>query len=72
MFLLSADLKVFLHREPIDFRTGINSLAVLVQGKHSPKAAVSGLLSRPAFPFRSQSLDVFAEISCIDLAGVVV
>lgn len=31
MFLLSADLKVFLHREPIDFRTGINSLAVLVQ-----------------------------------------
>lgn len=27
---LGADLKVYLHREPIDFRPGINSLAVLV------------------------------------------
>lgn len=33
MFRLGADLKVYLHREPIDFRAGINSLAVLVQGK---------------------------------------
>ncbi|MBO9101888.1 IS66 family insertion sequence element accessory protein TnpB (plasmid) [Rhizobium sp. K1/93] len=31
MFKLNADLKVYLHREPIDFRAGINSLAVLVQ-----------------------------------------
>ena len=31
MFKLSADLKVYLHRKPIDFRAGINSLAVLVQ-----------------------------------------
>jgi transposase len=31
MFRLAADLKVYLHREPIDFRAGINSLAVLVQ-----------------------------------------
>lgn len=31
MFKLGADLKVFLHREPIDFRAGIDSLAVLVQ-----------------------------------------
>ncbi|WP_352461235.1 IS66 family insertion sequence element accessory protein TnpB [Mesorhizobium sp. M0036] len=31
MFRLGADLKVYLHREPIDFRTGINSLAVLDQ-----------------------------------------
>ncbi|KQW60499.1 MULTISPECIES: IS66 family insertion sequence element accessory protein TnpB [unclassified Ensifer] len=31
MFKLGADLKVYLHREPIDFRAGINSLAVLVQ-----------------------------------------
>jgi hypothetical protein len=31
MFSLSAYLKVYLHREPIDFRAGINSLAVLVQ-----------------------------------------
>jgi transposase len=31
MFRLGTDLKVYLHREPIDFRAGINSLAVLVQ-----------------------------------------
>ena len=31
MFRLGADLNVYLHREPIDFRAGINSLAVLVQ-----------------------------------------
>jgi transposase len=31
MFRLAADLQVYLHREPIDFRAGINSLAVLVQ-----------------------------------------
>lgn len=30
-FRLGADLKVYLHREPIDFRAGINRLAVLVQ-----------------------------------------
>ncbi|WP_170198544.1 IS66 family insertion sequence element accessory protein TnpB, partial [Bradyrhizobium elkanii] len=28
---LGGDLQVYLHREPIDFRAGINSLAVLVQ-----------------------------------------
>lgn len=31
MLTLGADLTVYLHREPIDFRVGINSLAVLVQ-----------------------------------------
>jgi len=31
MFRLGADLQVYLHRAPIDFRAGINSLAVLVQ-----------------------------------------
>ena len=31
MFRLSAELQVYLHRAPIDFRAGINSLAVLVQ-----------------------------------------
>ena len=31
MFRLGADLPVYLHRDPIDFRTGMNSLAVLVQ-----------------------------------------
>jgi transposase len=31
MFRFEADLLVFLHREPIDFRAGINSLATLVE-----------------------------------------
>lgn len=31
MFRLAADVQVYLHREPIDFRAGINSLAILVQ-----------------------------------------
>lgn len=31
MFKLGADLQVYLHREPIDFRAGINSLAVPAQ-----------------------------------------
>jgi transposase len=31
MFHFEADLKVFLHREPIDFRAGINSLVTLVE-----------------------------------------
>ena len=31
MFRLSPDLCVYLHREPIDFRAGINSLAILVE-----------------------------------------
>jgi len=31
MFRLGDDLQVYLHREPSDFRAGINSLAVLVQ-----------------------------------------
>lgn len=31
MFRLSADVQVYLHLEPIDFRAGINSLSVLVQ-----------------------------------------
>ena len=31
MFRFEADLKVFLHREPIDFRAGINSLVTLVE-----------------------------------------
>lgn len=31
MFRFDADLTVFLHREPIDFRAGINSLVTLVE-----------------------------------------
>ena len=31
MFRLAADLRVYLHREPIDFRFGMNSLVMLVE-----------------------------------------
>jgi len=31
MFRLADDVKVYLHREPIDFRAGIDSLAILVE-----------------------------------------
>jgi hypothetical protein len=31
MFRLSADVPVYLHRDPIDFRAGINRLAVIVE-----------------------------------------
>lgn len=31
MFRLAADARVYLHRAPIDFRAGINSLALLVE-----------------------------------------
>ncbi|SAL82039.1 IS66 Orf2 family protein [Caballeronia terrestris] len=31
MFRLDPDLPVYLHREPIDFRAGINSLTALVE-----------------------------------------
>jgi len=31
MFKLARDIQVYLHREPIDFRAGINSLAILVE-----------------------------------------
>jgi hypothetical protein len=30
MFRLAADVQVYLHREAIDFRVGINGLAILV------------------------------------------
>lgn len=31
MFRLDSDLPVYLHREPVDFRAGINSLTALVE-----------------------------------------
>jgi transposase len=31
MFRLADDLRVYLHRDPIDFRAGINTLAILVE-----------------------------------------
>ncbi|WP_350224259.1 IS66 family insertion sequence element accessory protein TnpB [Novosphingobium sp. fls2-241-R2A-195] len=31
MFRFAEDLRVYLHRDPIDFRCGINRLAILVE-----------------------------------------
>lgn len=31
MFRLAPDVRVYLHRDPIDFRAGINSLAIVVE-----------------------------------------
>jgi len=49
MFRLAADLRVYLHREPIDFRAGINSLASLVEqsmGLDPFQRAVFGFCNR--------------------------
>jgi transposase len=49
MFRLAADLRVYLHREPIDFRAGINSLATLVEqsmGLDPFQRAVFGFCNR--------------------------
>lgn len=38
MFRLADNLRVYLHRDPIDFRAGINGLAILVEQNmgHNP------------------------------------
>ena len=36
MFRLASDLRVYLHRAPIDFRAGINSLAIVVEQSMGP------------------------------------
>lgn len=45
MFRLGGDLQVYLHREPIDFRAGINSLAFLVL-KRLPRTSSDGRAAR--------------------------
>ena len=45
MFTLAADVQVYLHREPIDFRAGINSLAVRVQETMGLDAFASGVFA---------------------------
>jgi transposase len=55
MFRLGADLKVYLHREPIDFRAGINSLAVLV-----PRSF--GVQGDQAITIASDGLSVYAGV----------
>lgn len=50
MFRLDADLKVYLHREAIDFRNGINGLATLVEQSMGQDPFV-----RAAYAFRNRS-----------------
>ena len=60
MFRLGAEVKVYLHREPIDFRAGINSLAVLVQETMAldpSAAAVFAFCNRRRYPMKLVFLD---------------
>lgn len=49
MFRLDADLKVYLHRDPIDFRKGINGLATMVE-----QAMQLDPFARAAYAFRNR------------------
>ena len=39
MFRFHDELKVYLHRDPVDFRCGINSLSILVERKRPAMAS---------------------------------
>jgi transposase len=52
MFRLDADLRVYLHREPIDFRAGMNSLVTLVE-----QAMQIDPFSRAVFAFHNRRRD---------------
>jgi transposase len=52
MFRLAADVPVYLHREPIDFRAGINTLVMLVE-----QAMQLDPFSRAVFAFHNRSRD---------------
>ncbi|CAJ0785294.1 IS66 family insertion sequence element accessory protein TnpB [Ralstonia chuxiongensis] len=52
MFRLDADLQVYLHREPIDFRAGINNLVTLVE-----QSMQLAPFSRAVFAFHNRKRD---------------
>jgi transposase len=52
MFRLTDDVKVYLHREPIDLRAGIDGLAILVE-----QSMQLDLWSRSIFAFCNRSRD---------------
>jgi transposase len=52
MFHLDADLKVYLHREAVDFRKSINGLAVLVE-----QSMGRDPFARAAYAFRNRRCD---------------
>jgi len=49
MFRFDADLRIYLHREPIDFRAGINSLVILVEQSMQPDP-----LARAVYAFHNR------------------
>jgi len=52
MFRFDADLRIYLHREPIDFRAGINSLVTLVE-----QSMQLDPLARAVFAFHNRKRD---------------
>lgn len=52
MFRFDADLQIYLHREPIDFRAGINSLVALVE-----QSMQLDPLARAVFAFHNRKRD---------------
>ncbi|WP_442808519.1 IS66 family insertion sequence element accessory protein TnpB, partial [Trinickia soli] len=52
MFRFDADLQIYLHREPIDFRAGINSLVTLVE-----QSMQLDPLARAVFAFHNRKRD---------------
>ncbi|WP_408123124.1 IS66 family insertion sequence element accessory protein TnpB [Caballeronia grimmiae] len=58
MLRLDSDLRVYLHREPIDFRAGINSLTALVE-----QSMQLDPFARAVFAFHTQDVAVAAADS---------
>ncbi|WP_081081803.1 IS66 family insertion sequence element accessory protein TnpB [Burkholderia stagnalis] len=58
MFRLDADLRVYLHREPIDFRAGLNTLVTLVE-----QSMQLDPLARAVFGFHNRKRDRVMRIS---------
>lgn len=52
MLRLAEDLRVYLHREPVDFRCGINTLATLVE-----ESMRMDPLARAVYAFRNRKCD---------------
>lgn len=52
MFRFDVDLQIYLHREPIDFRAGINSLVTLVE-----QSMLLDPLARAVFAFHNRKRD---------------
>jgi hypothetical protein len=61
MFRLAADVQVYLHREAIDFRVGINGLAILVEQAMHGRVRLLQPAPRPDPAFVVRPLRVLAD-----------